>query len=128
MARDLDVPVEIVGMPIVREPDGLAMSSRNVNLTPEQHAAALVLSKALRLAESLFAAGQRDAEELRASMQSLIAAEPLAALDYISVADADSLDELTMIDRRALVSLAVRFGTTRLIDNTTLDPLASPAS
>ena len=128
MARDLDVPVEIVGMPIVREPDGLAMSSRNVNLTPEQHAAALVLSKALRLAESLFAAGQRDAEELHASMQSLIAAEPLAALDYISVADADSLDELTMIGRGALVSLAVRFGTTRLIDNTTLDPLASPAS
>ena len=128
MARDLDVPVEIVGMPIVREPDGLAMSSRNVNLTPEQHAAALVLSKALRLAESLFAAGQRDAEELRACMQSLIAAEPLAALDYVSVADADSLDELATIDRPALVSLAVRFGATRLIDNTTLDPPASPAS
>ena len=126
MVRDLDVPVDIVGLPIVREPDGLAMSSRNVNLTPEQRRAARQLSKSLRLAESLFAAGGRDAEEIRASMQSLIAAEPLAALDYVSVADADSLDELTMIDRGALVSLAVRFGATRLIDNTTLDPATGP--
>jgi pantoate--beta-alanine ligase len=126
MVRDLDVPIEIVGMPIVREPDGLAMSSRNVNLTPEQRRAALLLSKALRLAESLFGAGQRDAAEIRASMQSLIVAEPLAALDYVSVADADSLDELKMIDGPALVSLAVRFGATRLIDNTTLDPATRP--
>lgn len=122
MVRDIDVPVEVVGLPIVREPDGLAMSSRNVNLTPEQRRAALVLSKSLRLAESLFAAGQRDAEEIRASMRSLLAAEPLAVLDYISVADASSLDELTTVDRPALVSLAARFGATRLIDNTTLDP------
>ncbi len=121
MVRDLDVLVEIVGMPIVREPDGLAMSSRNVNLTPEQRRAALVLSKSLRLAESLFASGQRDAGELRASMQSLIAAEPLAELDYVSIADADTLDELARVDRPTLVSLAVRFGGTRLIDNTTLD-------
>lgn len=121
MVRDLDVPVEIVGMPIVREPDGLALSSRNVNLTPEQRRAALVLSKSLRLAESLFVSGQRDAAELRASMQSLIAAEPIAAVDYVSIADADTLDELTTVDRAALVSLAVRFDGTRLIDNTTLD-------
>ncbi len=121
MVRDLDLPVEIVDMPIVREPDGLAMSSRNVNLTPEQRRAALVLSKSLRLAESLFTSGQRDAAELRASMQSLIAAEPLAKLDYVSIADADTLEELTTVDRAALVSLAVRFGGTRLIDNTTLD-------
>jgi pantoate--beta-alanine ligase len=121
MVRDLDVPVEIVGMPIVREPDGLALSSRNVNLTPEQRRAALVLSKSLRLAESLFVSGQRDAAELRASMQSLIAAEPIAEVDYVSIADADTLDELTTVDRAALVSLAVRFDGTRLIDNTTLD-------
>ncbi len=120
MVRDLDVPVEIVGMPIVREPDGLAMSSRNVNLTPEQRRAALVLSKSLHLAASLFHSGQRDADEIRASMQSLIAAESLAVVDYISVVDADSLDELTSVDRPALVSLAVRFDTIRLIDNTTL--------
>jgi pantoate--beta-alanine ligase len=122
MVRDLDLPIEIVGMPIVREPDGLAMSSRNVNLTPEQRSAALVLSKSLRLAELLFAAGLRDAAEIRASMLSLIAAEPLASLDYVSVADADSLHELNTIDRPALISLAARFGDTRLIDNTTLEP------
>jgi pantoate--beta-alanine ligase len=126
MVRDLDISVEIVGMPIVREPDGLAMSSRNINLTPEQRTAALVLSRSLRLAESQFAAGQRDPTEVRASMRSLIAAEPLAALDYVSVADAGSLDELATIDRPALVSLAVRFGATRLIDNTTLDPATGP--
>ena len=126
MVRDLDVPVEIVGLPIVREPDGLAMSSRNVNLTTEQRPAALVLSKSLWLAESLFAAGQRDADEIRASMRSLFAAEPLAAVDYVSVADASSLDEITSIDRPALVSLAARIGATRLIDNTILDP--QPAS
>ena len=128
MARDLDVPVEIVGMPIVREPDGLAMSSRNVNLTPEQRRAALVLSKSLRLAESLFSSGQRAAGEIRASMQSLIAAEPLASVDYISVADAESLDELTTIDRPTLVSIAARFGATRLIDNTVLSPSERPSS
>jgi len=125
MVRDLDVPVEIVGMPIVRERDGLAMSSRNVNLTPEQRRAALVLAKSLHLAEALFNAGQRDAGEIRASMRSLIAVEPLAVVDYISVADAGTLDELATIEGPALVSLAVRFGSTRLIDNTTLDPAGS---
>ncbi len=121
MVRDLDVPVEVVGLPIVREPDGLAMSSRNVNLTPEQRRAALVLSESLRLAESLFAAGQRDADEIRASMRSLLAGEELAMIDYVSVAAATSLEELATIDHPALVSLAARFGATRLIDNTTLD-------
>ena len=121
MVRDLDLPVEIVGMPIFRDPDGLAMSSRNVNLTPEQRRAALVLSKSLRLAVALFNAGQRDATEIRASMQSLIAAEPLGVVDYVSVTDAGTLDELAAINAPALVSLAVRFGSTRLIDNVTLD-------
>ena len=124
MVRDLDLPIEIVGMPIIREPDCLAMSSRNVNLTPDERRAARVLSKSLRLAESLVASGQRNAGEIRASMQSLIAAESLATLDYVSVADADALEELHTIDRPALVSLAVRFGGTRLIDNTNLDPPA----
>ncbi|HYM13935.1 MAG TPA: pantoate--beta-alanine ligase [Dehalococcoidia bacterium] len=120
MVRDLDVPVEIVGMPIVREPDGLALSSRNVRLTPEQRAAAVVLSRAVRLAQDLYAAGERDARHIRARMTDLLATEPLAAADYVSVADAASLQELDRIDRPALVSLAVRFGATRLIDNTTL--------
>lgn len=122
MVRDLDVPVEVVGMPIVREPDGVAMSSRNVNLTPEQRPAARVLSRSLRLAESLVSAGQRDAAEVRASLESLIGAEHLATVDYVSVADVESLEELTRIAGPALVSVAVRFGGTRLIDNVTIKP------
>jgi pantoate--beta-alanine ligase len=120
MVRDLDVPVEIIGMPIVREADGLAMSSRNVYLSPEQRQAALVLSRSLRLAEELYAGGVRDAGAIRDRVLALIAAEPVAEIDYVSVADVESLEELARIDRPALVSLAVRFGATRLIDNTTL--------
>jgi pantoate--beta-alanine ligase len=120
MVRDLDLSVTIEGLPIVRESDGLAMSSRNVYLTPKQRAAALVLSRSLHLAEDLFAAGERDASTIRTAMRALIEAEPLAQLDYISVADGMTLDELQCIDAPALVSLAARFGSTRLIDNTTL--------
>ena len=120
MARDLDVPVEIVGMPIVREPDGLAMSSRNVYLSPDQRRAAPVLSRSLGLAEELYEGGERDAGALRSAMAALVAGEPLAAVDYLSVADSETLEELERIDRPALVSLAVRFDSTRLIDNTTL--------
>jgi pantoate--beta-alanine ligase len=124
MARDLDLPVEIVGMPIVREADGLAMSSRNVYLSPEERQAALVLSRALRLASELCAAGERDAGVLRARMRALIDEEPLARADYVSIADPETLAELDRVDRPALASLAARFGTTRLIDNTLLAPPA----
>ena len=127
MVRDLDVPVEIISMPIVREPDGLALSSRNVYLTPDQRRAALVLSRALRLAADRAADGVRDAERIRAEMRGLIAAEPLADLDYVSIADADTLEELDRLDRPALASLAVRFGPTRLIDNSLLS-LQPPTS
>lgn len=120
MVRDLNAPVEIVGMPIVREPDGLAMSSRNVYLSPEERRAALALSRALRQAEELFAAGERDAGIIRSAVESTIGAEPLAAIDYVSVADTETLEELTAVERPALVSVAARFGGTRLIDNVTL--------
>jgi pantoate--beta-alanine ligase len=120
MTRDLDLPLEIIGMPIVREANGLAMSSRNVNLTPGQRAAALVLSRALRLTEEAYASGERDAAVIRDRMRALIAGEPLAAIDYVSIADAATLEEVEHIDVPALVSLAVRFGPTRLIDNATL--------
>lgn len=122
MARDLDVPVEIVGMPIVREADGLAMSSRNAYLTPEERAAAPVLSRALAQAAQMVARGVRDANEIRGCVEATIRAEPLAAIDYVSVADAGTLEELERIDGPALLSLAVRFGATRLIDNTVLLP------
>ncbi|MEX1252968.1 MAG: pantoate--beta-alanine ligase [Dehalococcoidia bacterium] len=121
MARDLRLDVEVVGLPIVREPDGLAMSSRNAYLSPAEREAALGLSRALRRAGELFGAGERDAERLRQAMRSLIGEEPLAQVDYVSVADGETLRELERIGRPALASLAVRIGATRLIDNVTLE-------
>lgn len=122
MARDLDLEVEVVGLPIVRESDGVALSSRNVYLSPEQREAAQVLHRALSLAGSLFDGGERDAHRIRTQMAELIAAQPLAQVDYISIADAETLEEVDMVARSALASLAVRFGATRLIDNTILRP------
>jgi pantoate--beta-alanine ligase len=120
MVQDLDLYVEIAGMPIVREPDGLALSSRNVYLQGDDRRAALVLSRAVECAGRLFKEGVRDAARIRAAMTGILESEPRAAVDYVSVADAETLDELETIDRPALASIAVRIGGTRLIDNTTL--------
>ena len=117
MVRDLNFPLEIVVCPIVREPDGLAMSSRNVYLNPEERKAATVLYCALSAAKAKYDAGERDAEMLRAAMSSTIAAEPLAREEYVSAADPDTLAELERIDKGVLLSMAVRIGKTRLIDN-----------
>jgi pantoate--beta-alanine ligase len=122
VVRDLNVPVAIVGMPIVREPDGLALSSRNVYLSSAERGAALVLSRALAEARDAFAAGERNAERIRATMRARIDAEALARCDYVSVADAATLDELDVIGAPALASLAVFIGSTRLIDNATFTP------
>ena len=110
----------IVTVPTVREPDGLAMSSRNTYLNPDERKAALVLWGALCHAEKLWEKGERDAERIRGEMTSLIEGEPLAKIDYVSIADPETLEELEIIDRPALVSMAVRFGKTRLIDNVML--------
>jgi pantoate--beta-alanine ligase len=123
MVHDLNVPVEIVGMQTVRDPDGLALSSRNVYLSPEQRQAALILNRSLRRAERMYEDGTRDATKIRAAIERMLAAEALAEVDYVSVANAETLVEMTDIDAPALVSLAVRFGNTRLIDNTTLGAL-----
>jgi pantoate--beta-alanine ligase len=120
MVRDLDMPVEIVGCPTVRESDGLALSSRNSYLGPEDRAAATVLSRALRAAEALWSAGERDAETLRRSMRAVLAAEARARPDYVSVADPDTFVELDRVLGRALLSMAVRVGPARLIDNVIL--------
>jgi pantoate--beta-alanine ligase len=122
MARDLAFGTQVVACPTVREPDGLALSSRNVHLDPEERAAAPVLHRALVAARDRWAAGERDADVLRAAMREVLAAEPLAAVEYVSIADGTTLAELDRVDGPALASLAVRFGTTRLIDNEPLVP------
>jgi pantoate--beta-alanine ligase len=117
MALDLALPTEVIACPTVREPDGLALSSRNVHLTTEQRAAAPVLRRALLGARASWEAGERSAEVLRMRMLETLAQEPSAEIDYVSVADGATLAELDRIDGPALLSLAVRFGSTRLIDN-----------
>ncbi len=118
MVADLNMNLEVIAVPTVREPDGLAMSSRNVYLDPEERKSALVLYKALTLAQKLWGKGQRNADIIRKEMTSLIQSEPRAArIDYVSIADAETLEELKNIERPAVVSLAVKIGKPRLIDN-----------
>jgi pantoate--beta-alanine ligase len=121
MALDLALPTEVLAHPTVREPDGLAMSSRNVHLSPAERAAAPVLARALRAARAMQARGERSAEALRREMRRVLDEEPLANTDYVSVADTTTLRELDTVTGPALLSLAVRFGSTRLIDNEPID-------
>jgi pantoate--beta-alanine ligase len=120
MVRDLILDVEIVAMPTVREEGGLAMSSRNTYLSTGERGSALCLHKALTLAQEMWTRGARDAGTYRARMREVIEGEPSAAIDYVSVADPESLVELERIQGPALVSIAVRIGRTRLIDNVML--------
>ena len=122
MADDLDMPVRLVGCPIVRESDGLALSSRNVYLSEGERRAATVLSRALATAAAAVRVGERDARALCAMLETTIAEEPLAALDYAAIVDAHTLGELAEVDREARALLAVRIGSTRLIDNAPLVP------
>jgi len=121
MAADLNVNLEVVVVPTVRESDGLAMSSRNIYLGPKERQAATILFKALTLARQLRGGGENDAEKIRRQMTALIQKEPLAKLDYASIADAETLQKLNLLDRPAVASLAVRIGKTRLIDNIPLE-------
>ena len=120
MVSDLNFPLEIVACPIVRETDGLALSSRNVYLNPAERAAAPVLRRALLAAEAAWLAGERDGMELRAAMMSVLNAEPLAKTEYVSAADPVTLEELGVATRGAVLSMAVRMGKARLIDNIVL--------
>ncbi|MEK6220818.1 MAG: pantoate--beta-alanine ligase [Chloroflexota bacterium] len=117
MTRDLNLPVEIIDVPISREEDGLARSSRNVYLSTEQRKVAVVLNQALLAAEKSFESGERSGDILRTIMQALINAEPLAKLEYVSCADRVTMQELEEIKTGALLSMAVFFGKIRLIDN-----------
>jgi pantoate--beta-alanine ligase len=120
MAIDLNMNLKVITCPTIREQDGLAMSSRNVYLTPEQRKVAPVLYKSLQLAQKLFNGGERNSAAILNKMTALIEKEPLAKIDYISISDTGTLAELKTINKTALISMAVRFGNTRLIDNVIL--------
>ena len=121
MVAELNMNLEIVTVPTMREPDGLAISSRNTYLNPQQCQAAVVLYQAISLAQKLWLQGETDAEHLRQELRALIQKEPLAAIDYVSITDTKTLDELDTVKPPALVSLAVKIGNTRLIDNVVLE-------
>ncbi len=120
MVSDLAMNLEIVALPTVREPDGLAVSSRNIYLNPEERQAATALYQALTLAQKLWSQGERDAKHLRRGITALLKKEPLAEIDYVSIANPETLDELAKVTSPSLVSLAVKIGNTRLIDNVVL--------
>jgi pantoate--beta-alanine ligase len=122
MVRDLDFGIEILGVPIVREPDGLALSSRNAYLSAEQRRAALSLSKGLAAAEAKLKAGERDVAALLAAARAPIEAEPIMRIDYLELRDADELTPIDTVARRAVLAVAAFAGTTRLIDNCVLAP------
>jgi pantoate--beta-alanine ligase len=120
MVTDLSQPVEIIGMPIVREGDGLAMSSRNAYLAPDERQSALCLSRAIKLVRERYAAGERDANTLLCAARELILAESAAAIDYLELRDAATLETAPIVSDTTLLALAVKIGATRLIDNTLL--------
>lgn len=117
MVKDLNMDIEIVGCPIIREADGLAKSSRNVYLTPEERVAAVVLSKAVALGKSMVEEGCKDAKEIVDAMKTLIVAEPLAEIDYVEMVDMDTMKSIQEVKGHVLCAMAVKFGKARLIDN-----------
>jgi pantoate--beta-alanine ligase len=123
MVADLNLPIEIVGMPIYREEDGLAMSSRNKYLTPPERKTALAIIHALRRASELFEYGERRAGEIIKEVKTIIEAEPLAQIDYVKICDTQTLRDTKQIKEAAVLAVAVNIGKARLIDNSVLDPL-----
>lgn len=122
LVADLNLDIEIVLLPTVREADGLAMSSRNVRLTPEERRAACVLHASLRFAEERVMVGERSVKIVLDAMRAMIEAEPLARIDYVALCDPETLRPLDRIEGPILAALAVRFGSTRLIDNLLISP------
>jgi len=121
MVKDLDMNLEVVACPTIREPDGLAMSSRNTHLNSEDRKAATVLYQSLNLAKEMWSQGEKNADKIRREMTDLIKQQPMAHIDYVSIADNETLEELEEVKPPALVSLAVKIGKPRLIDNIVLE-------
>ncbi len=117
LVRDLHFPIDIVPGPTVREPDGLAMSSRNAYLSPQERQAALVLSRSLRAAEEAIAAGERSGDAVRELLRESLNKEPLAHVEYAEIVDAETFQPATELRGRLILPMAVRIGGTRLIDN-----------
>lgn len=117
MVQDLNMDIEIIGCPIIREADGLAKSSRNVYLSTEERAAAVVLSKAVALGKQMVDEGCKDAKQIVDAMKELIAAEPLADIDYVEMVDMDTMKSIQEVKGHVLCAMAVKFGKARLIDN-----------
>jgi pantoate--beta-alanine ligase len=122
MVRDLNFPVEIVACPIVREADGLAMSSRNAYLSEEERSRAIVLHRSLKEAEKRFRAGERNSNRLISAARELISSEPFVRADYLEMVDPESLEPVEIVSGKALLAVAAYVGTTRLIDNIVLEP------
>lgn len=120
MNADLNLGVDLVVLPTVREPDGLAMSSRNAYLNPQERQDARILSRALSLANQMYLEGERRTKVIKKAMKELILSNPAVQLDYVSIAEPATLDELSLIQGETLISIAVRIGRTRLIDNVIL--------
>lgn len=117
MVDDLNMDIEIVGCPIVREEDGLAKSSRNTYLSPEERRAALILSKSIKLGQRMVAEGERDAIKVVEAMKAKIETEPMAKIDYVKAVDGLTMQQITRVKKPMLVAIAVYIGKTRLIDN-----------
>ena len=117
MVKDLNMDIEIVGCPIIREADGLAKSSRNIYLTPEERKAAVILSKSVALGKKMVAEGEKDAKKIVTAMKELINSEPLANIDYVEMVDMDTMKAIDEVKGHVLCAMAVKFGKARLIDN-----------
>ncbi len=117
MVKDLNMDIEIVGCPIIREADGLAKSSRNIYLTPEERKAAVILSKSVALGKKMVAEGEKDAKKIVTAMKELINSEPLATIDYVEMVDMDTMKAIDEVKGHVLCAMAVKFGKARLIDN-----------
>ena len=121
MTRELNLPVRVRRMPIVRETDGLALSSRNIYLSPEDRAQALVLSRSLQMAQDRVTAGERDARALAKAVEDMIHTSPLAQIDYVEIVNPEDLTQAEVLTGPTLIALAVKFGSTRLLDNIVLE-------